>query len=98
VHALLDDAERLRQQLFTPTRIHSFGGKGHTYASRDVPQPLFRDQRDIMLSVSTAITASPRIDDHDTGAEGARSMVGSLFDALRGAFDQMQDTNDDSGG
>jgi hypothetical protein len=99
MHALLDDAERLRQQLFAPTRIHSFGGKDNTYASRDVDQPLFRDQRDIMQSVSTAITASLRIDDHDTdnGAEGARSMVGSLFDALRGAYDQMQDTDGDGG-
>lgn len=99
MHALLDDAEKLRRQLFSPTVIHSFGGKDNTYASRDVPQPLFRDQRDIMQSVSTAITASLRIDDHDTdtGTEGAQSMVGSLFDALRGAYDQMQDTDGDGG-
>lgn len=99
MHALLEDAERLRQQLFAPTTIHSFGGKDNTYGSRDVLQPLFKDQRDIMQSVSTAITASLRIDDHNTdnGAESARSMVGSLFDALRGAYDQMQDTDGDCG-
>ncbi|WP_460393983.1 helix-turn-helix domain-containing protein [Actinophytocola sediminis] len=97
MHALLDDAERLRCQLFAPTTIHSFGGKDNTYASRDVTQPLFRDQRDIMQSVSTAITSSLRIDDHDTdsGAEGAKSMIGTLFGALQGAYDQMQDTPDD---
>jgi hypothetical protein len=97
MHALLDDAQRLRQQLFAPTTIHSFGGKDNTYASRDVNQPLFKDQRDIMQATNTAITASLRIDDHDTdtGADGAKSMIGALFAGLQGAYDQLQDQADD---
>lgn len=31
MHDLLDDAERLRQQLFALATLHSFGGKDHTY-------------------------------------------------------------------
>lgn len=92
MHELLDDAERLRVQLFAPTTIHSFGGKENTYNSKDVDQPLFRDQRDIIQSVSTAITASIRLDQHDadTGADGAKSMLGALAAGLQVAYDQLQ--------
>lgn len=70
MHELLDDAERLRSQLFAPTTIHSFGGKDHTYNSRSVDQPLFRDQRDIMQATNTAIAASLRLDLHDADNQG----------------------------
>jgi hypothetical protein len=101
MHALLDDAQKLRQQLFAPTTIHSFGGKDNTYASRDVNQPLFKDQRDIMQATNTAITASLRIDDHDANTgdtDAAKSMLGSLAAGLQAAYDQMQtqpDPDDD---
>lgn len=90
---LLDDADRLRLQLWAPTTLHSFGGKDHTYASRDVQQPLFKDQRDIMGAVSMALNASMRLDHHDTdgGAEGARSMVSQLFAGLKAVADQLDD-------
>lgn len=90
---LLDDADRLRLQLWAPTTLHSFGGKDHSYNSRDVEQPLFKDQRDIMGAVSMALNASMRLDHHDTdgGAEGARSMVSQLFGALKTVADQLDD-------
>lgn len=94
MHELLDDAEKLRGQLFAPTIIHSFGGKENTYNSKAVDQPLFRDQRDIVQSVSTAITASLRLDQHDKtdeGAEHARGMVNALFGALGLAADALPD-------
>lgn len=92
MHELLDDAEKLRGQLFAPTTIHSFGGKENTYNSQNVEQPLFRDQRDIMQSVSTAITASIRLDQHDAdgGADGAKSMLGALAAGLQVAYDRLQ--------
>lgn len=70
MNELLDDAEKLRQQLFAPTTIHSFGGKDHTYNSRSVDQPLFKDQRDIVQAVNTAISASLRLDLHDADNQG----------------------------
>lgn len=93
MHELLDDAERLRQQLFAPTTLHSFGGKDHTYNSKDVEQPTFQDQHKIMMAVSSAVTSSLRIDDHDTdtGADGAKSMLGALAAGLKVAYDQLPD-------
>lgn len=90
---LLEDADKLRLQLWAPTTIHSFGGKDHTYNSKRVDQPLFKDQRDIMNACSVALTASMRLDHHDTdgGAEGARSMVTALFAGLKAAADQLDD-------
>lgn len=90
---LLEDADKLRLQLWAPTTLHSFGGKDHTYASKDVQQPLFKDQRDIMGACSMALNASMRLDHHDTdgGAEGARSMVTALFAGLKAAADQLDD-------
>lgn len=97
MHKLIDDAERLRGELFTPTTIHSFGGKDHTYNSRDVSQPLFKDQRDIMGAISMAVNASLRIDDHDadSGAEAGRSMLGALAAGLQVAYDQVQNLEGD---
>ncbi len=70
MNKLLDDAERLRQQLFAPTVIHSFGGKENVYNSKPVDQPLFRDQRDIVQAVNTALSASLRLDLHDADNQG----------------------------
>lgn len=70
MHDLLDDAERLRAQLFSETTIHSFGGKENTYNSKKVPRPLFSDQRNIVQAVSTAISASLRLDVHDSDDQG----------------------------
>lgn len=97
---LLDDADKLRLQLWEPTTLHSFGGKDHTYNSKRVDQPLFRDQRDIMGAVSVALTASMRLDLHDgdPGVDDAKSMLRSLSDGLRAAYDAMQDENPDGGG
>lgn len=99
MNSLLDDAERLRQQLWAPTTIYSFGGKDNTYNSREVERPPFRDQRDIVQAVNTALGASLRLDLHDgdAGADEARSMIGALAAGLQVAYEQMQGAPDDSG-
>jgi hypothetical protein len=93
---LLDDAKKLRMQLFAATTIHSFGGKDHTYNSKLVDQPLFKDQRDIMGAVSMALNASMRLDLHDgdPGVDDAKSMLRGLAEGLRAAYDAMQDDPD----
>lgn len=89
---LLDDAERLRQQLWEPTTLHSFGGKDHTYASKRLTEPTFADKRSIMRAVSTAVTASTRLELHDAadeGTAGAKSMLLELASALNVANDAL---------
>lgn len=100
MHGLLEDAERLRRQLFAPTTLHSFGGKDHTYETAEIPEPLFVDKRNIMQSVSTAVTASVRLAEHDAGSdsEGGKSMLGALAAGLRVAYEQLQDAPDTPAG
>jgi len=83
-HALLDDAARLREQLFAPCLVHSFGGRDNTYAEHALERPPFADQLKIVQAVGTAIDKSLRLADHDSGAsaENARSMLASLGEAM----------------
>lgn len=88
---LLNDAQRLRGQMFAKSKVYNIGGKDNVYTERQVDEPPFRDKRDIMHAVATAVTTSLRIDDHDTdgGAEGARSMIDALAAGLQVAYDQI---------
>lgn len=90
MNGLLDDVQRLREQLFAPTVIWSFGGKENTYAERHVPEPPTRDKRDLMNAISLALNASLRLDDHDHGSEvdDAKSMLDDLFEGLTAAWHQ----------
>ncbi len=82
--ALTDDALRLSAQVWEPTTIHSFGGKDHTYASRDIDEPLAADKRALMAAAATAAAQSVRLvpPTEDSGAADARSMLGKLFSGL----------------
>lgn len=92
---LLSDAQKLRAQLWNPTTLHSFGGKDNTYNSRDVPIPLFKDQRDIIGAASMAITAALRLDQHDTAnADTAKSVLGALAAGLGVAYAELQAADD----
>jgi hypothetical protein len=97
---LLDDAERLRQQLWHQAHVYSFGGKDNTFAEAYVEQPSFRDQRDIVQAVNTALGASLRLDQHDGDGsiEQVGSLLGSLFDTITGRHAEDQAPADDDGG
>lgn len=88
MHDLLDDANRLRKQMWTPCTIHAFGGRDNVYNSKKVDQPPFREQRDIMYAAGIAIEKSLRLDDHDgdAGADDAKSMIGALAAGLTEAY------------
>lgn len=68
--ALVDDALRLSAQVWEPATIHSFGGKDHSYASRDVPEPLSADKKNLMAAAVAAAAQSLRLVPPDTQAEG----------------------------
>jgi len=90
MQGLLDDAQRLREQLFAPAVVFSFGGKDNSYESRRVPEPPARDKRDLMASINQALMASLRLDEHDRGSDvdDAKAMVDELYEALTGAWEQ----------
>lgn len=58
---LLDDAIRMREQLFTPMTLHSFGGRDNTYNSQTVTKPPPKELRDIVGAISNAITAAVKL-------------------------------------
>lgn len=81
---LLDDAERLRQQLWQPAIVFNFGGRDNTYEERTLDKPPVADQLKIMQAVGVAIDRALRIADHDTnaGADDAKNLLTSLGRAL----------------
>lgn len=85
---LLDDAARLRAQLFAPMTAFAFGGKDNDYNEHEIPQPDARSQKDIMAAVGTAITASAKLAELNTavGEETGRSMLGALAEGLQRAY------------
>ncbi|MGH3942488.1 MAG: helix-turn-helix domain-containing protein [Pseudonocardiaceae bacterium] len=99
MHALLDDAGRLREQLFAPCTLRNAGGKDNTWAVLEVEQPPFADQLKIVQATVTAADASMRLDRHDSGAgvEEAKSMLGALAEGLGVAYHQIKaaETADD---
>lgn len=81
---LLDDAARLRQQLWQPTKVFSFGGKDNVYREHDMPQPPHVDQLKLVQATSAAINAYGRLESLDTAADtdDAKSLLAQLGTAL----------------
>ena len=52
---LLEDAHRLREQLWQPSRLVNFGGKDNTLAETMLDEPLFVDKKNIMSAVGMAV-------------------------------------------
>lgn len=82
--ALLEDAQRLHEQLFAPTTLHAFGGRDNVHREHGVGEPLFADKLALVKAASTAIQTSLRLSDFDAeeGSAEARSMLTGLARAL----------------
>lgn len=91
--ALLEDAERLRRQMFAPTVAFNFGGKDNTYNEQPLDQPTFADQLKLQQAVGIAITHSLKIAEHDvdTGIDQAVGMLDQIAAAITGAAAAMPD-------
>ncbi|MFG2059678.1 helix-turn-helix domain-containing protein [Micromonospora sp. NPDC048930] len=96
---LLDDAERLREQLFQPALVYNFGGKENTFEQATIPEPSFRDKRDLMNAIGIAIDKSVRLDEYDAdpGIDAAKSMLGALAKGLGAAYDELTRAESDGG-
>ncbi|MGW8702844.1 hypothetical protein ACWGOK_39065 [Streptomyces eurythermus] len=81
---LLDDAERLRAQLWKPTTVYSFGGKDNTYEEHTFDEAPAAEKRALMSTAATAIDRVLKLVPAEAGSDldGAKSMLGSLGEAL----------------
>jgi len=81
---LLEDAQRLRKQLWEPHVYIDHGGKDYCRVTWTQDEPTPTDKLKLMQAASAAIDRSLRISDHDTdnGTEDAKAMLTSLGRAL----------------
>jgi len=84
---LLDDAEKLREQLFAPTVAFNFGGKDNTYEEHHLSEPTFADKLKIVQAVGVVVDRHIKLVEHDsdTGISEATSMLDQLFTELERA-------------
>ncbi|MET0492905.1 MAG: helix-turn-helix domain-containing protein [Actinoplanes sp.] len=75
--ALLDDAERLRGQLFAACTVFNFGGKDNTFEQALINEPTFADKRNIMQAIGVAVDRAVKLDEYDAGT-GLGEVVGLL--------------------
>ena len=96
---LLEDAERLRSQVWQPCTVFNFGGKDNTFEQRDLDQPPAGDKLKLLQAVRTAVDKSLHLAEFDTdrGGDAARSLLGALAAALLVAVDEEdeQDQGDE---
>lgn len=85
---LLDDAQRLRAQIWQPHEYREYGGKDHTLRKwrQDEPTPV--DKLKLMQAAGNALDRAIRLGELDKGGEvdEARSMLVALFEDLGQAF------------
>jgi len=85
---LLDDAHRLRQQLWEPARLVSFGGKDNTLAETMLDEPLFVDKKNILGAVGIAVDRVVKLEDYDKSAADTSAGAVSVIDKLMAGFAQ----------
>lgn len=85
--SLLQDAERIREQMWTSTTVYNFGGKDNDYNEKTFEQAPADIKRTLMQTASTALTAHLRLVDHAAkdSHDDARDVVLQFGIAVRGA-------------
>lgn len=91
---LLEDAHRLREQLWQPCKLVKIGGKDNVATEHPLDRPLFEDQLKIVQASSLAAERHARLVelDADNGVGEATSMLTGLAEALGAAWKAGQDT------
>lgn len=76
---LLEDAERLRRELWLPVEYIDHGGKDFFEVRWTTPKPNYQDRLRIIQAVGVALDKSLRLADFDsTGADEVRSLLGGI--------------------
>lgn len=98
MHKLLDDADRLRGQIWEPHEYRAHGGRDFVEQRWTQPEPTSADKHKLMMATSAALTSSMRLDLHDvdSGASTAKSMLGALAAGLGVAAAQLGPDDDDA--
>ncbi|MFG2970797.1 hypothetical protein ACGFZS_46765 [Streptomyces sp. NPDC048288] len=97
---LIEDAERLREQMWEPAIIYSFGGKDNTYAEEPVSEPPAADKRALMSTAGMAIDRSLKLvpAQGEAGTDNAVSMLDNLAAGIAAlAAQNRQQAADDAG-
>lgn len=83
---LLDDAHKLRAQLWQPARLVSFGGKDNTLAETTLDEPLFVDKKNILGAVGIAVDRVVKLEDYDKSPADSAAGAVSVIDKLMAGF------------
>jgi hypothetical protein len=83
---LLEDAHRLRKQLWEPARLVSFGGKDNTLAETTLDEPLFSDKKNIISAVSVAVTSATKLEDYDRSGDESGAAVDKWLEYMMGGI------------
>jgi hypothetical protein len=99
--ALLEDVERLREQLFEPCKRVLYGGKDFVRREELLAEPEPADKRNLAQAAAVLLDRSLRLDEHDRAgsSDTARSVLGELGAALKAAATppMPMDPDDDPG-
>lgn len=66
---LMGDAQRLRQQLWQPAKVISFGGKDNTLAETTLDEPQFVDKKNILSAVGIAVDRVVKLEAIDASSQ-----------------------------
>lgn len=91
---LLEDAMRIREQLWEPAVVYNFGGRDNTYEEHTLDRPDFAGQNAIMRTVGVAIDKAVKLAEADREKQDAGSVVsllGALVDGLRDEYGEDED-------
>ncbi|MYX67369.1 hypothetical protein K388_05572 [Streptomyces sp. KhCrAH-43] len=93
---LIGDAERLRAEVWEPRTYWDWGGKDHDYDERE-HQPTAADKRALIGAAGMAIDRSLKLAPAEvsSGVDAAKSMLGSIGEALAGFVRAEDDLPDD---
>ncbi len=91
---LMTDLERLRAQLFAPTLVHSFGGRGNTLATATLDQPAIADQLRLVQAISAGMATLERLEalDSKEGVGDAVGMLDQIAQAIAKAAEELAAT------
>lgn len=97
---LIGDAEKLRAQMWEPTTVFSFGGKDNTYEDHDFDEAPAAEKRSLMSTAGMAIDRSLKLapTQESSGLDAAKSMLGSLGDALVALSRQADEVDTEQAG
>lgn len=94
----LDECNAFLDDLHKPHVVFNFGGKDNSYNERTFDEPPTADKRNLIISAATAFDKHLVAERHDadTGAAGARSVLGQLAAGLQLAAEQIDGTPPDA--